>query len=92
MEAKRKSRIGRVISNKMDKTVVVEVVTPKHHPRYKKTIKKISNLKAHDEKNACGEGDVVRIEGTRPLSRLKRWRVAAIITKAEAIEVKPQEI
>lgn len=91
MEAKRKSRTGRVISNKMNKTVIVEVVTPKHHPLYKKTIKKISNLKVHDELK-CGEGDLVRIEETRPLSREKHWRVAEVIEKAEVVEVKPREI
>ncbi len=92
IEMKRKSRIGTVISHKMNKTAIVKVVTPKHHPLYKKTIKKISNLKVHDEKNACGEGDVVRIEETRPISREKHWRVAEIITKAEKIEVKPKDI
>ena len=92
MEGKHKSRIGRVVSAKMDKTLVVVVETPKRHPRYKKTIKKITRFKAHDEKNQSKEGDIVKIIETRPLSRLKRWRVAEIVTKGEVVEVKPEEI
>jgi small subunit ribosomal protein S17 len=92
METKRKTRIGRVISNKMDKTVVVAVETPKRHRLYKKTLKKITNYKAHDEKNESRVGDLVKIVGTRPLSRDKRWRVAEIVTKAPVVEVQPKEI
>ncbi len=92
MEIKRKTRIGRVLSNKMDKTVVVAVEATKHHPLYRKTIKKATKYKAHDAKNECREGDIVRIIETRPLSKEKRWRVAEIITKKEVIEVKPGEI
>ena len=92
MERKHKTRLGRVISNKMDKTVVVAVETLKHHPLYKKTVKKIVKYKAHDEKNECGLGNIVRIVETRPLSRQKRWRVAEIITKEEIVEVQPKEI
>ena len=92
METKRKTRIGRVLSNKMDKTVVVSVETTKHHPLYKKTIKKAVKYKAHDAKNECGGGDIVRIIETRPLSKEKRWRVAEIITKKEMIKVQPGEI
>ncbi len=92
MEIKRKTRIGRVVSNKMDKTVVVAVETAKHHPLYKKTIKKATKYNAHDAKNECGQGDTVRIIETRPLSKEKRWRVAEIITKKEIVEVKPGEI
>ena len=92
MESKRKTRIGRVISSKMDKTVVVVVETAKHHPLYKKTIKKAVKYKAHDAKNECGEGDIVRIVETRPLSKEKRWRVDEIMTKKEILEVKPREI
>ncbi len=92
METKRKTRIGRVLSNKMDKTVVVAVETTKHHPLFRKTIKKVAKYKAHDAKNECGEGDIVRIIETRPLSKEKRWRVAEIITKKEVVEVKPTEI
>ncbi len=92
METKRKTMVGRVVSNKMDKTVVVVVETFKHHPLYKKTIKRVVRYKAHDEKNECGEGDIVRIIETRPLSKEKRWRVGEIITKKEVVEVKPEEI
>ena len=92
MEKKRKTRVGRVLSYKMDKTVVVVVETPKRHPLYKKTIKRVVKFKAHDENNKCRLGDKVRIIETRPLSRQKRWRVADIITREEVVEVKPQEI
>ena len=92
METKRKTRIGRVLSNKMDKTVVVVMETTKHHPLYRKTIKRAVKYKAHDAKNECSEGDVVRIIETRPLSKEKRWRVAEIITSKGVVEVKPGEI
>jgi len=92
MESKRKIRFGRVISNKMDKTVVVAVETSKRHPLYRKIIKRITKYKAHDEKNECGPGDEVRIVETRPLSREKRWRVAEIVAKKEVVKVKPEEI
>ncbi len=86
MNTKRKTRIGHVVSNKMDKTVVVLVEIAKHHPLYRKTIKKANKYKAHDEKNEWGKGDIVRIIETRPLSKEKRWRVAEITTKKEAAE------
>ncbi len=92
MEKKRKTRVGRVVSNKMDKTAVVAVETLRHHPLYKKTIKRAVKFKAHDGNNECGVRDIVRIIETRPLSRQKRWRVAEIITKGEVIEVQPKEI
>ena len=92
MEKKRKTRVGRVVSNKMDKTVVVTVATLRHHPLYKKTIRKAVKFKAHDEKNECRLGDTVKIIETRPLSKEKRWRVAEIITKREVVEVQPEEI
>ena len=92
MEKKRKIRVGRVVSNKMDKTVVVTVETLRHHPLYKKTIRKAVKFKAHDEKNECRLGDTVKIIETRPLSKEKRWRVAEIITKREVVEVQPKEI
>jgi small subunit ribosomal protein S17 len=91
-ESKRKSRLGLVVSDKMDKTVVVAVETPKRHPLYKKTIKRMVKYKAHDENNECKVGDKVRIVGTRPLSREKRWRVAEVITRGEVVEVKPEEV
>ncbi|MBA7612407.1 30S ribosomal protein S17 [subsurface metagenome] len=92
MEGKRKNRFGRVVGNRMDKTVVVAVETPSRHPLYQKTIKRAVKYKAHDEKNECRPGDMVRIVETRPLSRHKRWRVAEIITKGEVAEVQPKEI
>lgn len=92
MEAKQKVRIGFVVSDKMDKTVVVAVETLKRHPIYKKTFKKVVKYKAHDEDNKCQLGDKVRIIETRPLSRWKRWRVAEIITRKEVAEIKPQEV
>ncbi len=92
METKRKTRVGRVVSDKMDKTVVVAVEMTKHHPLYKKTIRRVVNYKAHDEKDECKEGNVVRIVETRPLSKEKRWRVVEIIAKKEAVEVQPEEI
>lgn len=92
MEGKRKTRFGKVISDKMDKTVVVAVETPRRHPLYKKTIRRVTKYKAHDEKNQCHTGDVVRIVETRPLSKDKRWRVAEIVTKGEVAEIKPEEI
>ena len=92
MEKKHKTRVGRVVSNKMDKTVVVAIETSKRHPLYKKTIKRTAKHKAHDGKNQCQLGDTVMIVETRPLSRQKRWRVAEIITKGEVVKVQPEEI
>ena len=92
MENKRKMRIGRVVSDKMDKTVVVTVETLRHHPLYKKTLRRAVKYKAHDEENECKIGDIVRIMETRPLSKEKRWRVAEVITKKEVVEVQPREI
>jgi small subunit ribosomal protein S17 len=74
-----KQKVGRVVSNKMDKTVVVAVDYRRPHPIYRKTVRKTNKFYAHDETNQCRAGDVVRIEETRPLSRLKRWRVVEII-------------
>ena len=81
--AMRKVRIGTVISDKMDKTVVVQVQTLKEHPRYKKHIRQSSRFRAHDEQNQCSVGDRVRIMETRPLSHDKRWRVVEIVEKAK---------
>ncbi len=92
MEKKHKTRVGHVVSNKMDKTVVVTVETLRHHPLYKKTIRRAVKYKAHDEKNECRLGDTVKIIETRPLSKEKRWRVAEIITTREVVEVQPKEI
>ena len=92
MPSKRKVRLGQVVSDSMDKTVVVAVETPRIHPLYKKTIRRMVKYKAHDDKNECQVGDKVKIVETRPLSRDKRWRVAEIITKGEVVEISPQEI
>ena len=79
----RKTREGLVVSDKMDKTVVVEVEDRVKHPLYGKVIRRSSNLKAHDEQNACGVGDRVLLMETRPLSATKRWRVVEILEKAQ---------
>ena len=79
----RKTRVGMVVSDKMDKTVVVAVADRVQHPLYKKTVKRTYKLKAHDEINECGVGDKVRVMETRPLSKDKRWRVVEIIEKAK---------
>ncbi|MBR0144101.1 MAG: 30S ribosomal protein S17 [Clostridia bacterium] len=79
----RKTRVGKVISDKMDKTVVVAVEDRVIHPLYKKTVRNTYKLKAHDEENACSVGDTVRVMETRPLSKDKRWRVVEIVTKAK---------
>ncbi len=91
-ESKRKVRLGQVVSDRMDKTVVVEVSGPKRHPLYKKIIRRVVKYKAHDEKNECRVGDKVRIVETRPLSKEKRWRVAEILVRGEVVEVSPEEI
>lgn len=72
---KRKIRVGRVVSNKMQKTIVVEIERLVRHPKYKKTVKKRSKLYVHDQENICNLGDLVRVAETKPLSKLKRWRL-----------------
>ncbi len=79
----RKSRTGRVVSDKMDKTVVVEVRDATKHRTYTKIVRRNTRLKAHDEANSAGVGDTVRIMETRPLSKSKRWRVVEIVEKAK---------
>ena len=79
----RKTRVGLVTSDKMDKTIVVSVIEHVKHPLYKKIIKRTYKLKAHDEENVCGIGDKVKVMETRPLSRDKRWRLVEIIEKAK---------
>ena len=79
----RKTRVGRVTSDKMDKTIVVAVENNIMHPLYKKIVKKTYKLKAHDENNECGIGDRVRVMETRPLSKDKRWRLVNVIEKAK---------
>lgn len=79
----RKTRVGKVVSSKMDKTVVIAVVRMVKHPLYKKYIKRTTRLYAHDETNDVREGDTIRVVETRPLSRLKCWRVQEVITRAK---------
>ncbi len=79
----RKERIGKVISNKMDKTIVVAIEEHVKHPIYKKVMKRTYKLKAHDENNQCGIGDKVSVMETRPLSKDKRWRLVEIVEKAQ---------
>jgi small subunit ribosomal protein S17 len=76
-------KVGRVVSDKMDKTVVVAVDYLKPHPLYRKIIRKTNKFHAHDEENTCKVGDTVRIEESRPLSRTKRWRVVEIVQRGE---------
>ncbi len=87
METKRNTKIGHVLSNKMDKTVVVAVDIRKKHPIYKKSFKRTVKYKVHDKKNVCKIGDTVQIIEMRPLSREKRWRVVEVLA-----ENKPEEI
>ena len=79
----RKTRVGKVVSDKMDKTVVVIVEDRVAHPLYGKIVKRTYRLKAHDEMNECGVGDTVKVMETRPLSKDKRWRVVEIVEKAK---------
>jgi small subunit ribosomal protein S17 len=79
----RKTRVGKVVSDKMDKTIVVAIEDNVKHPKYGKVIKRTIKLKAHDENNECGVGDTVKIMETRPLSKDKRWRLVEIIEKAK---------
>ena len=83
----RKTEVGRVVSNKMDKTVVVAIEDSVKHPLYKKVIKRTVKLKAHDENNECSIGDRVRVMETRPLSKEKRWRLVEIIEKAKSVRL-----
>ena len=78
----RKTMVGTVVSDKMDKTIVVAVETRVKHPIYKKTVKRTYKLKAHDEENSCKVGDTVKVMETRPLSKDKRWRLVEIVEKA----------
>lgn len=80
-QARRQMKVGRVVSDKMDKTVIVAVEYTRPHPIYKKAMKRTSKFAAHDEENQCKNGDIVRIEETRPLSKTKRWVVREIIQR-----------
>jgi small subunit ribosomal protein S17 len=79
----RKTRVGTVVSDKMDKTIVVAIKTKVRHPLYGKMVNRTRKFKAHDEENQCGIGDIVRIMETRPISKDKRWRLVEIIEKAK---------
>ena len=79
----RKTRVGKVVSDKMDKTIVVAVEDHVKHPLYKKIVKRTYKLKAHDEQNECKSGDTVKVMETRPLSKDKRWRLVEIMEKAK---------
>jgi len=82
MKGRRRTLVGKVVSDKMDKTVVVEVLRAKPHPIYGKVVRRTKRYKAHDEENRCREGDVVRILESRPLSKEKRWVVVDILSRA----------
>lgn len=90
--ANRKVRVGTVVSDKMDKTVVVVVEWRRPHPLYKKPVRRRTRFYAHDEEGQCRVGDLVRIVETRPLSRTKRWRVAEVLARVEIAEIQPEEI
>ncbi len=92
MGSQEKLQTGIVVSNKMDKTVVVRIDRSKRHRLYGKTLRVTQRYKAHDEHNECRLGDVVKIAETRPLSREKRWRVVEVVTKGDVAEVAPREI
>ena len=79
----RKIRVGKVVSNKMDKTIVVAIIDNVRHPKYGKIIKRTVKIHAHDELNTCGVGDTVAVMETRPLSKTKRWRLVEIVEKAK---------
>ncbi|MCF0121745.1 MAG: 30S ribosomal protein S17 [Lachnospiraceae bacterium] len=79
----RKTRVGKVVSNKMNKTIVVAIENHVKHPLYKKIVKKTYKLKAHDENNECNIGDTVKVMETRPLSKDKRWRLVDVMEKAK---------
>jgi small subunit ribosomal protein S17 len=91
-DGRRKVRLGEVVSDKMDKTVLVAVRWQQRHRLYKKSIRRITRFFAHDRDNECRIGDMVRIEETRPLSKMKKWRVVEIVQRREVAEVKPAEL
>jgi small subunit ribosomal protein S17 len=89
---KRKKRTGRVIGDRMEKTVVVAVAWHRRHPLYRKTLLRVTKFYAHDAGSQCRLGDLVRIEETRPISKLKGWRVLEILQRRDVAEVKPFEL
>ena len=80
---RRKTRVGKVVSDKMDKTIVVAIAKNKKHPLYNKVVKTTYKLKAHDEENTCKIGDTVKVAETRPLSKDKRWRLVEVVERAK---------
>jgi small subunit ribosomal protein S17 len=91
MEGKRRTKVGRVVSDKMDKTVVVSVERLRRHPIYKRVVRLSSKFKAHDEGSSARVGDTVRIEESRPISRDKRWRVTEIVARGSGEELLSEE-
>jgi small subunit ribosomal protein S17 len=89
---KRKVRVGEVIGDKMAKTVIVAVRWRQRHPLYNKAMPRVTKFYAHDAEKECRIGDIVRIEETRPISHLKRWRVVEIVERREVADVKPKEL
>lgn len=87
MQGKRRMKVGRVISDKMDKTVVVSIERLRRHPVYKRVVRLSSKFKAHDEENTAHVGDTVRIEESRPISRDKRWRVVEVVARGSGEEM-----
>ena len=85
VKSRRIQKVGRVVSNKMDKTIVVVVETLKKHRIYKRTFKQTKRFQAHDEENTCQVGDIVRIEESRPLSKMKHWRLVEIVKRSSGI-------
>lgn len=92
VEARKKIRVGFVISDKMDKTRVIAIHWTQQHPVYHRHVRRISKFKAHDEKNETHTGDQVRIIETRPLSKEKRWRIIEVLEKAEQVDVRPEDV
>jgi small subunit ribosomal protein S17 len=92
MQGKRRTKVGRVVSDKMDKTIVVSVERLRRHPIYKRVVRLSSKFKAHDDTNSAHVGDTVRIEESRPLSRDKRWRVTEVIARGVNEELPVDEV
>jgi len=92
MRENRKTLVGRVVSTKMDKTVVVQIDTRKPHPLYHRIVRSTRRFKAHDEGNTCVLGDLVRIVEARPMSREKRWAVQDIIERGDVAEIQPSDV
>ncbi|MGH9454467.1 MAG: 30S ribosomal protein S17 [Terriglobia bacterium] len=90
MKTRRQEKVGVVTSNKMQKTVVVTVARQIIHPLYKRVVRRSSKFHAHDEKGQCQVGDTVRIEETRPMSALKRWRVVEVVTRVSQADLEPE--